>query len=210
MQQTVASTFTTELTGGLGLQVEVNLKGFRVLNDYCHLIQPINSSSHFQSTSRDSSYGDSGLLYETSKVKSGLYSNNHLNKESADGSFKDHEAALESNSNANHHANIRSQNSNSSSKFVNGLNNIELNSPRNVYRPDLSELERTLDINQVHPLVLNVYNSIINYKSSAKNIELLVEVERICLFLNGCKVTFCKSGKLFISTCTISLRIRYL
>ena len=53
----------------------------------------------------------------------------------------------------------------------------------------------TSDRQAVHPLV-QVLNSTIQEASiTLKNVDLLMEMERVCVLLGGCRVTFCKSGK---------------
>ena len=46
-----------------------------------------------------------------------------------------------------------------------------------------------------HPLIQDLSELIRNANFGTKNVEMLMEIERICLMLNGCRVTFCKSGK---------------
>ena len=46
-----------------------------------------------------------------------------------------------------------------------------------------------------HPLIQDLSELIRNSNFGTKNVEMLMEIERICLMLNGCRVTFCKSGK---------------
>jgi hypothetical protein len=48
---------------------------------------------------------------------------------------------------------------------------------------------------EVHPLLFSLCESIKNADATAKNVDMLVKVEEACLLLNGCRVTFCKSGK---------------
>jgi inositol polyphosphate-4-phosphatase len=47
----------------------------------------------------------------------------------------------------------------------------------------------------VHPLVVLLNETIISSSIMMKNVDLLTEVERLCLLLGGCRITFCKSGK---------------
>jgi hypothetical protein len=47
----------------------------------------------------------------------------------------------------------------------------------------------------VHPLVRNISTIMLSSDISAKNVDLLAEVERVCVQLKACRVTFCKSGK---------------
>lgn len=51
------------------------------------------------------------------------------------------------------------------------------------------------EIHDVHPLLHHLHENIATASIKAKNVELLTEVERICVLLEGCRVTFCKSGK---------------
>ena len=55
---------------------------------------------------------------------------------------------------------------------------------------------KTEKINQItiHPLI-KALESQIRYVNKTKNVSMLIEVERMCSLLNGCRVTFCKSGK---------------
>ena len=46
-----------------------------------------------------------------------------------------------------------------------------------------------------HPLIFELSTLIKNASFGTKNVEMLMEIERICLILGGCRVTFCKSGK---------------
>jgi hypothetical protein len=50
-------------------------------------------------------------------------------------------------------------------------------------------------INEIHPLSQSLYDTIMHSSLTMKNIDLLIEVERLCLILGGIRVTFCKSGK---------------
>jgi hypothetical protein len=65
LQQTVASTFANESSGGLGLQADINIRGLQQLNRYCHLIQPINVSTSFNSRDASSSSSTGGKDDET-------------------------------------------------------------------------------------------------------------------------------------------------
>ena len=46
-----------------------------------------------------------------------------------------------------------------------------------------------------HPLVKTLHDTILSSSLSLKNVDLLIEVERLTLLMGGCRVTFCKSGK---------------
>eukprot|EP00602_Paraphysomonas_sp_CaronLab_P006429 CAMPEP_0185030682 /NCGR_PEP_ID=MMETSP1103-20130426/17681_1 /TAXON_ID=36769 /ORGANISM="Paraphysomonas bandaiensis, Strain Caron Lab Isolate" /LENGTH=1178 /DNA_ID=CAMNT_0027565895 /DNA_START=347 /DNA_END=3883 /DNA_ORIENTATION=- len=46
-----------------------------------------------------------------------------------------------------------------------------------------------------HPLTGVLEQLIQNTNPNSKNVEMLIEVERICRMLGGCRTTFCKSGK---------------
>lgn len=47
-----------------------------------------------------------------------------------------------------------------------------------------------------HPLLEELTETILaNGNINSKNVEMLVAVERVCVMLGGCRVTFCKSGK---------------
>lgn len=46
----------------------------------------------------------------------------------------------------------------------------------------------------IHPFMQSLYNALRSASPSAKNVDLLVEVERISVLLEGVRVTFCKSG----------------
>jgi len=47
----------------------------------------------------------------------------------------------------------------------------------------------------VHPMVKTLQDTILNSNITMKNVDLLVEVERLTVMLGGCRITFCKSGK---------------
>lgn len=47
----------------------------------------------------------------------------------------------------------------------------------------------------VHPLMCHLHELILSSNLGDKNVEMLVEAERLCLMLGGSRVTFCKSGK---------------
>jgi hypothetical protein len=46
-----------------------------------------------------------------------------------------------------------------------------------------------------HPMVKALHDTILSSSLSLKNVDLLIEVERLTVLLGGCRVTFCKSGK---------------
>lgn len=46
-----------------------------------------------------------------------------------------------------------------------------------------------------HPLTAQLLQLVRTTDVSAKNVQMLIEVERICSMVGGCRVTFCKSGK---------------
>lgn len=51
------------------------------------------------------------------------------------------------------------------------------------------------DGDEIHPLVQGLSDIIRTSSITMKNVDLLMEVERLCLILGGIRVTFCKSGK---------------
>ena len=59
----------------------------------------------------------------------------------------------------------------------------------------LSTRRKSTGAMDVHPLLRTLSDTIQNADASAKNVDMLLEVERACLLLSGCRVTFCKSGK---------------
>ena len=46
-----------------------------------------------------------------------------------------------------------------------------------------------------HPMVRSLHDTILSSSLTLKNVDLLIEVERLCVMLGGCRITFCKSGK---------------
>ncbi len=48
---------------------------------------------------------------------------------------------------------------------------------------------------EIHPFVTELFETIRSSSLTMKNVDLLIEVERVCLILGGTRVTFCKSGK---------------
>lgn len=48
---------------------------------------------------------------------------------------------------------------------------------------------------EIHPIAQELFETIRSSNLTMKNVDLLMEVERICLILGGVRVTFCKSGK---------------
>jgi hypothetical protein len=64
-------------------------------------------------------------------------------------------------------------------------------------RPSLYSVEETSDRLQVmiHPILAQLEKAITNSDIRGKNVDMLEELERVCMILNGCLVTFCKSGK---------------
>ncbi|RYY72287.1 hypothetical protein EON63_21160 [archaeon] len=47
----------------------------------------------------------------------------------------------------------------------------------------------------IHPLAQPLYEALRDVQA-LKNVDLLFEVERLCVLLGGCRITFCKSGEL--------------
>lgn len=60
----------------------------------------------------------------------------------------------------------------------------------------LDEHNRLLSLKEIppHPLISSLHDAIIT-NGESKNVDMLLEVERVCTLLDGCRVTFCKSGK---------------
>lgn len=48
---------------------------------------------------------------------------------------------------------------------------------------------------QIHPLLQSLSDTILTSSLALKNVDLIIEVERVAVLLGGCRVTFCKSGK---------------
>lgn len=48
---------------------------------------------------------------------------------------------------------------------------------------------------RLHPLAAHLHELVAGAKLSAKNVDMLCEVERVASALDACRVTFCKSGK---------------
>lgn len=48
---------------------------------------------------------------------------------------------------------------------------------------------------EIHPFISDLFETIRSSSLTMKNVDLLMEVERVCLILGGTRVTFCKSGK---------------
>lgn len=46
-----------------------------------------------------------------------------------------------------------------------------------------------------HPLLAELFDSLWYFDKKGKNVDMLEVLERVCLQLNGARVTFCKSGK---------------
>ena len=46
-----------------------------------------------------------------------------------------------------------------------------------------------------HPMVKSLQDTILSSSLTLKNVDLLIEVERLAVMLGGCRITFCKSGK---------------
>ena len=46
-----------------------------------------------------------------------------------------------------------------------------------------------------HPMMKSLHNTILSSSLTLKNVDLLIEVERLAVMLGGCRITFCKSGK---------------
>jgi hypothetical protein len=50
------------------------------------------------------------------------------------------------------------------------------------------------DLQLIHPVMHALYSILRSASLTAKNVDLLLEIERICVMLGGTRVTFCKSG----------------
>jgi hypothetical protein len=59
----------------------------------------------------------------------------------------------------------------------------------------LSPRRQSIAATDIHPLLRTLSERIQRADASAKNVDMLLEVERSCFLLNGCRITFCKSGK---------------
>ena len=60
---------------------------------------------------------------------------------------------------------------------------------------DASSCINSLLRKQAHPMCKTLYDTILTSSLTLKNVDLLIEVERLVVMLGGCRVTFCKSGK---------------
>jgi hypothetical protein len=85
--------------------------------------------------------------------------------------------------------NNNNNNNNDNNPFITSNNNAIINSDGNYYRNELKK-QKT-----IHPIVQELSETILLSSKNQKNVDLLVDVERACLMLEGCRVTFCKSGK---------------
>eukprot|EP01035_Chromulina_nebulosa_P018865 gene18865-24650_t len=87
MQQSVASAFTVETSSnGVMFQGELNMRGLKQLNRYCHVIQPLNSHDGFE-MSKSTDVTIDNLNYSKSnsnKQKHKLIHGNNLNDEHPD------------------------------------------------------------------------------------------------------------------------------
>jgi hypothetical protein len=61
------------------------------------------------------------------------------------------------------------------------------------------------DLQLIHPVMHALYSILRSVSLTAKNVDLLLEIERICVMLGGTRVTFCKSGKSMIQNYLLSL-----
>lgn len=159
MQQTVA-TFTNEASG-VNLQYDINIRGLRHLNSYCHMIHPINAGSAFNSSP---SMPPLSSLPHTTTVGTSIMpqrSGPAIPVRASSGSN-------DSRSRNDSGSNIRT----------------------------FSTTLFPVDDKNIHPMVTDIFKTIVNYKNNVKNIELLAELERVSQFLRGCKITFCKSGNI--------------
>lgn len=60
----------------------------------------------------------------------------------------------------------------------------------------LSPVSRRKSLNATtHPMVKTLHDTILSSSLALKNVDLLIEVERLSVMLGGCRITFCKSGK---------------
>eukprot|EP00595_Chromulina_sp_UTEXLB2642_P001052 CAMPEP_0196767958 /NCGR_PEP_ID=MMETSP1095-20130614/42168_1 /TAXON_ID=96789 ORGANISM="Chromulina nebulosa, Strain UTEXLB2642" /NCGR_SAMPLE_ID=MMETSP1095 /ASSEMBLY_ACC=CAM_ASM_000446 /LENGTH=759 /DNA_ID=CAMNT_0042136859 /DNA_START=1149 /DNA_END=3429 /DNA_ORIENTATION=- len=87
MQQSVASAFTVETTSnGVMFQGELNMRGLKQLNRYCHVIQPLNSHDGFEMLkSTDITIDNLNYSkYNSNKQKHKLVQANNLNDEHID------------------------------------------------------------------------------------------------------------------------------
>lgn len=52
----------------------------------------------------------------------------------------------------------------------------------------------------IHPMIQCLYDILRSTSLTVKNVDLLMEIERLCVMLGGVRVTFCKSGMRFIAS----------
>ena len=129
IMQSITNTWDSAEAGlsSRDLQLQINISGLLKLNNYCELVQPINTRSASQgAASRAQSFSDDICSSQRARGSSHAYSG-------------------------------------------------------------LTE--------DAHPLTGVLEQLIQSSDPSEKNVEMLLEVERICRMLGGCRVTFCKSGK---------------
>lgn len=73
---------------------------------------------------------------------------------------------------------------------------VKLNKPSraSITSNDISNTS-SLSVNIAHPLVEDLFKSLIKNKATSKNTDMIFQVERLSNILRGCRVVFCKSGK---------------
>lgn len=54
---------------------------------------------------------------------------------------------------------------------------------------------KSLASSTTHPMVKTLHDTILSSSLALKNVDLLIEVERLSVMLGGVRITFCKSGK---------------
>jgi hypothetical protein len=160
MNQTLAAQFSLDSTNTTQVQLQINLRSFKHLNNYCQKMFAVSKSQANPEGSAN--------------VANGTPVHGGSPLASAPG------------------GNVGSSSSSNSSVDVTSSAN-PIKDPANA--TSLSTRRQSIAGSEIHPLLRTLSERIQRADASAKNVDMLLEVERSCFLLNGCRVTFCKSGK---------------
>ena len=173
------------------LQHVINVRGLALLEEYCYQYRPIESDNY----TSNGEYNPSAAVMakeQHDKYRSSLLSTSHKDL------HKKHTSRAASTSrNISMAMNLTSAATSAAGSAVRAYGASYFKSSGETDRMNKSSdlTSGSLSLPS-HPLLEELTELILTSSNiNSKNVDMLVAVERVCVMLGGCRVTFCKSGK---------------
>ena len=182
-----------DLTAMKNLQYVVNVRGLATLEEYCYRYRPIDDGERDREGPAYSELSAAALAKEQhDKYRSSLPSSTASN-----GRHVSRAAATTRNLSMAMHLTSAAGSAVKAygASYFKPNSDLERNGRGSTTCSSNLNLSASLALPS-HPLLEELTESILSSSNiHSKNVDMLVGVERACVMLGGCRVTFCKSGK---------------